>query len=133
MRLIIALCLLWACPAMAVGTLDPAIASDGLLSLMRNSAATWSPVLRQYAMDLFWTLALIQFVWKFGMLALKQPDFNELAAEFIRWIVVIGIYYALLLNSVVWMQDIIDSSGKSERRRRELYAIPAGRLVCLGD
>lgn len=109
MRLIIALCLLWAAPAMAVGTLDPATASDGLLSLMRSSAATWSPVLRQYATDIFWTLALIQFVWKFGMLALKQTDFAELAAEFIRWVVVIGIYAALLMYSVVWMQDIIDS------------------------
>jgi type IV secretion system protein TrbL len=109
MRIIIALCLLWAGPALAVGTLDPAIASDGLLKLMRNSAATWSPILRDYATSIFWTLALIQFVWKFGMLALKQTDFAELAAEFIRWIVVIGIFAALLLNSVRWMQDIIDS------------------------
>lgn len=109
MRLIVAMCLLWAGPALAVGTLDPAIASDGLLSLMRNSANTWAPILRGFATDIFWTLALIQFVWKFGMLALKQTDFAELAAEFIRWIVIIGLYAALLMYSVDWTQAIVDS------------------------
>jgi type IV secretion system protein TrbL len=109
MRFIPALFLLWACPAMAVGTLDPAIASDGLLTLIRASANSWSGVLRGYATDIFWTLAIMQFVWKFGLLALKQTDITEIAAELIRWIVIIGFYAALLLYSVDWAQAIINS------------------------
>lgn len=109
MRVIVVLFLLCAGPAMAVGTLDPALASDGLLALIRGSASSWSPVLRGYATDIFWSLALISFVWKFGMLALKQTDFGEIAAEFVRFIVIIGLFYSLVLHSVDWAQAIIDS------------------------
>ncbi|HEU4854368.1 MAG TPA: P-type conjugative transfer protein TrbL [Nitrosospira sp.] len=108
-RTVLALFFLCAGPAMAAGTLDPATASDGLLALMRSSANSWSGVLRGYATDIFWTLALIQFVWKFGMLALRKTDFSELAAELVRWCVIIGIYASLLLYSVVWTQAIVDS------------------------
>lgn len=94
---------------MAVGTLDPALASDGLLSLIRGSANSWSSVLRGYATDIFGTFALMSFVWKFGMMALKRTDFDEMAAELVRWVVIIGFYAALLLYSVDWTQAIIDS------------------------
>jgi type IV secretion system protein TrbL len=94
---------------MAFGTLDPALASDGLLSLIRGSANSWSNVLRSYATEIFGYFALMSFIWKFGMMALRRTDFDEMAAELVRWIVVIGFYAALLLYSVDWTQAIIDS------------------------
>lgn len=103
------LLLLFAGPAMAVGLLDATAASDGLLMLIKTSANGWSGVLRGLATDIFWSLAIIQFVWTFGQLALKQTDFGEFAAELIRWIVITGFYAALLLYSVQWAQAIVDS------------------------
>lgn len=101
--------LLSAGPALAVGMLDATATSDSFLLMIKTSANSWSGVLRGYATDIFWTLAIIQFVWKFGMLVLKQTDFTEMAAEFVRFAVVIGVYATLLLYSVDWAQALIDS------------------------
>mgnify|MGYP001053485476 CR=1 FL=1 len=103
------LLLLFAGPAVAVGLLDATAASDGLLMLIKTSANGWSGVLRGLATDIFWSLAIIQLVWTFSQLALKQTDFGEFAAELIRWIVITGFYAALLLYSVQWAQAIVDS------------------------
>jgi type IV secretion system protein TrbL len=109
LRLALALLLLASAPAFALGTLDPAIASDGLLTLIKTSANTWSSTLRGLATDIFWILALIQFVWTFGKLGLRQPDFSELLAELVRFAMITGFYMALLLYSVTWAQAIVDS------------------------
>lgn len=95
-------------PAMA-SLLDATGTSDRLLMLIRNSANSWSGVLRGYATDIFWSLAVIQLVWTFSKLALKQTDFAEFAAELVRWIVITGFFFSLVLYSVQWTQAIIDS------------------------
>ena len=48
------------------------------------------PCLHGYAVNLFWSLALIQFVWTFFPMVFKQVDFGELVGELIRFIMVIG-------------------------------------------
>lgn len=108
MRLILLSLLLFSGPALAVGTLDPALASDGLLRLIEGTASRWNTALRGYATEIFTTLALIQFVWKFGLMAIRRTEFDEVAAELVRWITIMGIYLALLLYSVGWIQEIID-------------------------
>lgn len=112
-RILLALLLLNAAPAMAVGLLDATSTSDGLLMLIRTSANSWNSVLRGYATDIFWSLVVIQFVWTFGQMALRKADFSELAAELVRFVVIIGFYAALLLYSVDWAQAIIDSFRKA--------------------
>jgi type IV secretion system protein TrbL len=48
-------------------------------------------------------------VWTFSKLALKQTDFGEFAAELIRWIVITGFFFSLVLYSVDWATAIINS------------------------
>lgn len=107
--LFVGLLLLVSEPTMAVGLLDATAKSDGLLALIKGSANTWSGTLRGFATDIFWSLAVIQLVWTFSQLALKQSDFMEFAAESVKWIVITGMYAALVLYSVDWAQAIIDS------------------------
>lgn len=76
---------------------------------MKNSAASWDGKLRGYAKTLFWLLASIQFVWTFFPLVLKQDDFGEIVGELIRFIMVIGFFYALLLFSAEWSEAVVDS------------------------
>ncbi|WP_443694905.1 hypothetical protein [Pseudomonas sp.] len=78
---------------------DPSGSFTGLLDLVKNSAANWDTKLKQYAKTLFWLLASIQFVWTFFPLVFKQADFGEIVGELIRFIMVIGFFYALLLFS----------------------------------
>jgi type IV secretion system protein TrbL len=104
-----AMLLLASFPAMA-GLTDATAASDGLLMLIKNSASTWSGVLRGYATDIFWILATIQFVWTFSFLALRQADYAEMMAELLKFVVITVFFYgSLLLHSVEWARMIIDS------------------------
>lgn len=81
---------------------DPSGSFNGLLDLVQNSAASWDGRLRGYATTLFWLLASIQFVWTFFPLIFRQADFGEVVGELIRFILVIGFFYALLMFSAEW-------------------------------
>ena len=96
--------------AMAQANLhDPSGSFTGLLDLVKNSAAQWDGKLRGYAQTLFWLLASIQFVWTFMPLVFRQADFGEIVGELIRFILVIGFFYALLLFSAEWADKVVDS------------------------
>lgn len=88
---------------------DPSGSFTGLLDLVKNSASQWDAKLRTYAKTLFWLLASIQFVWTFFPLVFKQADFGEIVGELIRFIMVIGFFYALLLFSADWAGAVVDS------------------------
>lgn len=88
---------------------DPSGSFTGLLDLVKNSAAVWDEKLRVYAKRLFWLLATIQLVWTFFPLVFKQADFGEIVGELIRFIMVIGFFYALLLFSADWAEAVVNS------------------------
>lgn len=88
---------------------DPSGSFTGLLDLVKNSAAVWDSKLRVYATRLFWLLATIQLVWTFFPLVFKQADFGEIVGELIRFIMVIGFFYALLLFSAEWAEAVVNS------------------------
>lgn len=96
-------------PVMAQATLHDSSAFVSLLDLVRTSANGWSVRLREFATSLFWSLALIQFVWTFGQLVLKDADFGELFTELIRYVMVIGFFASLLMYSTVWAEAIVNS------------------------
>lgn len=88
---------------------DPSGSFTGLLDLVKSSAANWDGTLKGYAKTLFWLLASIQFVWTFFPLVFRQADFGEIVGELIRFILVIGFFYALLLFSAEWAEAVVDS------------------------
>ncbi|MCD2514659.1 P-type conjugative transfer protein TrbL [Comamonas endophytica] len=88
---------------------DPSGSLNGLLDLVKNSASSWDARLRGYAISIFWLLASIQFVWIFFPLIFRQADFGEIVGELIRFILIIGFFYALLLFSTDWGQAVVNS------------------------
>lgn len=81
----------------------------GLLVLIQNASNDWGPRLHGYAVTVFWSLALIQFIWTFVPLLFKQADFSELIGELIRFLMTIGFFNILLDHSTEWAGTIIDS------------------------
>ncbi len=63
---------------------------NGLLRMLYDAASEWSPRLQGYALTLLASLALIQFVWTFMPLVMKQADFGEIVGELIRFFMAIG-------------------------------------------
>jgi len=81
----------------------------GLLVSIQNASNDWGPRLHGYAVTVFWSLALIQFIWTFVPLVFKQADFSELIGELIRFLMIIGFFNILLDHSTEWAGTIIDS------------------------
>ncbi|UXZ21787.1 P-type conjugative transfer protein TrbL [Pseudomonas sp. YeP6b] len=81
----------------------------GPLVLIQNASNDWGPRLHGYAVTVFWSLALIQFIWTFVPLVFKQADFSELIGELIRFLMIIGFFNILLDHSTEWAGTIIDS------------------------
>lgn len=81
----------------------------GLLVLIQNTSNDWGPRLHGDAVTVFWSLALIQFIWTFVPLVFKQADFSELIGELIRFLMIIGFFNILLDHSTEWAGTIIDS------------------------
>lgn len=95
--------------AWAANLQDPNGSFTGLLDLVKNSAAQWNGKLRGYATTVFWLLASIQFVWTFMPLVFRQADFGEIVGELVRFILVIGFFFALLSFSADWADKVVRS------------------------
>ena len=96
--------------AMAATNLhDPSGSFTGLLDLVKNSAQQWDGKLKGYAERLFWMLALIQFIWTFMPLVFKQADLGEIVGELMRFILVIGFFWALLQFASEWAEAVVNS------------------------
>lgn len=95
--------------AQATNLQDASGSMNGLLDLIQHSAGQWEGRLKGFAIRLFWLLAVIQLIWTFFPLVFKQADFGEIVGELLRFILVIGFFYALLLNASEWAELIVKS------------------------
>ncbi|WP_421555127.1 P-type conjugative transfer protein TrbL [Pseudomonas kitaguniensis] len=104
-----AILLLSAGSAMAAGDVTQSNEMNGLLRTLYQAASEWSPRLQGYALNLLASLALIQLVWTFMPLVMKQADLGEVVGELIRFFMVIGFFYAVIEHSVPWATAVVDS------------------------
>lgn len=82
---------------------------DGLLQLIQQQSGQWFPKLHEYAVKLFWLLALIQLVVSFVPFVFRANDIGEFLAELVKFILVTGFFLALLNYSQEWGRAIIES------------------------
>ncbi|PBK51641.1 P-type conjugative transfer protein TrbL [Pseudomonas syringae pv. actinidiae] len=109
LALVSASLLLSAGSAMAAGDVTQSNEMNGLLRMLYQAASEWSPRLQGYALKLLASLALIQLVWTFMPLVMKQADLGEVVGELIRFFMVIGFFYAVIEHSVPWATAVVDS------------------------
>ncbi|RMP33037.1 P-type conjugative transfer protein TrbL [Pseudomonas coronafaciens] len=107
--LVSATLLLSAGSAMAAGDVTQSNEMNGLLRMLYQAASEWSPRLQGYALKLLASLALIQLVWTFMPLVMKQADLGEVVGELIRFFMIIGFFYAVIEHSVPWATAVVDS------------------------
>jgi len=79
-----------------------------LVDAFQSAAADWIDPLRQAARWLLLTLAVISLVWKFGLLALQQADFQEFVVELVRMILFVGFFLALIQYADTWSEQLIE-------------------------
>ncbi|OZI49405.1 P-type conjugative transfer protein TrbL [Bordetella genomosp. 4] len=85
---------------------------DGIVKEMHTVTQRMAGKLVDFATSLFWSLAVINMVWTFGMMVMRKADIGELFAELTRFIITLGFFWWLLSNAVSGMNiagTIIDS------------------------
>src|SRR5215471_3342889 len=80
-----------------------------ILSQYHAAAATWEATVVGYAQDLFYLLAVIELSWTFLELFLQQADLQAWMFGFMRSIMAIIAFYALLLYGNKWFPAVVNS------------------------
>src|SRR5215813_3628022 len=90
------------------GDFTPTTPGD-ILSQYHAAAATWEAKVFGYAQDLFYLLAVIELSWTFLELFLQQADLQAWMFGFMRSIMAIIAFYALLLYGNQWFPAVVNS------------------------
>ncbi|EMB6074113.1 P-type conjugative transfer protein TrbL [Proteus mirabilis] len=90
----------------------------------------WLPPLQKAAKYLLFTLGIIALVLKMVPLVLKGADLGDIIKELIIFILVIGLWYAIIINAKEWTDAIIDSFMKLANlaNKNSMEATPVGIL-----
>lgn len=79
--------------------------AQGLLAIFEVAQAGWIAVIIPAALWLFWTLVLIDWVWTFGIMAIKGTDLSEILATTIQKMLIIGLFL-MLFQFTTWLDTI---------------------------
>lgn len=113
--------------ALAQGTDNNVL--DGILRLYRDTANSWRGPIMDAATRLFWILVGIDFIWTGINLGLQKADLSQIVAELIKRIMVIGFFYALLINSGAWTGAITESFRILASSAAGSSGIPSGGIT----
>jgi type IV secretion system protein TrbL len=80
-----------------------------ILQAFKNTTSQWVGPVKTATLRLFWLLAFIEFTWMSIILALKQADIIEWAADIVRRIMIIGLFLAFITQAQNWSKAIINS------------------------
>jgi len=80
-----------------------------ILNSYQNATNQWMNQLQTYARDLFVALAGIEFAWTAIILLLEQRELEGWVAAFIKKLMGISFFYAVLLYAPTWIPAIINS------------------------
>jgi type IV secretion system protein TrbL len=75
---------------------------------IEQAANAWIPTIMQEATYLFYVLATLDFAWSAPQF-LREHDFMGLFLSLIRKLLVIGFFYAVLINGQTWIPAIVNS------------------------
>lgn len=82
---------------------------EQIMTRFLNSSETWEPTLYDHASYIFWFLVTVTMVYRFGMLAIQRADAQSFFSEALRFIIITGIFFALLVHGTNIGDAIIKS------------------------
>jgi len=85
--------------------------AQGLLVIFDTAKNIWIAAIIPYALNLFWLLVTIDWVWTFGMLLLKGTEISEILATVIQKVIIIG-FFLTMFQYTTWLDTIPQSFGR---------------------
>lgn len=77
--------------------------------LYQSHILMWGASVMLHANYVMGILALIQVVWTIGWLTLKGQELDSIVATALKQILIIGFFYALVLNGGQWIPKVLNS------------------------
>jgi len=74
----------------------------------QRASQQWAGPLQDVATWLLLSLAAISVVWKFGLLALQNADFQEFVVELVRLVLFVGFFLVLVQHAYEWSSELIN-------------------------
>lgn len=96
---------------------------DDIAQMFKDATGGWSNVLAGHAHQLFYLLAMIELAWSAAVWVLEKDTMSSFTASFVKKLMWLGFFYALLLNFDTWVPAIISSFSKAGM---EAAQIPQG-------
>lgn len=94
---------------------------DDAMNKYQAATAAWQAKLLYFANSLFWILAGIEFLWVAITLGVRQADLQEWVADLVRWILITGLFWAILQNGTTWIPAIINSFRQAGDAANQAY------------
>lgn len=82
---------------------------NSLLRLIQNASNQWAPRLHDYALWLLGCLSVIQLIWTFAPMVMRGAELGEILHELVKFILVVGFFYAMLDHATEWGGAIVNS------------------------
>lgn len=82
---------------------------DGIQQQFATATGGWYTAVFPYARKLFFALVLIELTWAAALWVLDRDDPASVVASFIKKIVAVAFFYAILLNAGAWLPAVINS------------------------
>jgi type IV secretion system protein TrbL len=99
-------------PSTTDGNFSVSGASGGgpstVIQTFQQASSSWITSMAPIATSLFWALAGIDLVWTCISLVLQYDDLKAWMGGFIRKLLTIGFFAALLTNGATWIADIVN-------------------------
>ncbi|OCS25272.1 conjugal transfer protein TrbL [Campylobacter fetus subsp. venerealis CCUG 33872] len=104
--------------------------SDGILNLLSNNLKTWIPTVKSACLYVFWALVTIDFVWTFGIQALRGFEIGEFLATLVKKVIFIGVML-FLFNVDYWLKLLFDSFSQLATNATGTSILP-GSIITSG-
>jgi len=123
-----------AVPAMLVlsGTAHAAGILDSVTNNFRSLEPVWFNRLYGDARDLFSILIVIEIAWFALTSVLAGRGFEEIVPGFVKKVMTIGFFYAILINAGAWTTDIMNSFEQAGSAAGGISALSPSTIVSYG-
>jgi len=118
--------------AIMTGTAHAAGILDSVTNDFKSLEPTWFNTLSTDARQIFSILVVIEIAW-FGLSSLlASRGFEEIVPGLLRKVMVIGLFYAILINANTWITDIINGFQTAGATAAGVSALSPSTIVSYG-
>ncbi|MDN4572045.1 P-type conjugative transfer protein TrbL [Pandoraea cepalis] len=105
---------------------------DDIGAQYKSASSGWESKLADIAKGLFIKLATLELIWSALMWVIARDDPEQMFASFVKKILGLSFFWAILLNFSTWIPAVIDGFSQAGRSASGLSALTPSAVLDLG-